>query len=430
MIDATVCVCDLGLFTEIAIRLAREFKTVLYHVPWESEFPIVNDVVIGDGLGTIKRIMDPWDPDVFDQVDLFVFPDVFRSGWQLQMKAMGKPVWGSGRADVLETDRVRFKELQKQLGLPHPEYSVIRGTTDLKHHLEAKEDVFIKADSDIRGSWETLHYHNMITTGAELSRRELKIWGVRDDVRFVVENNLNSEIETGIDSPFIGQWPSKVVQGYEIKGKLILMAVQTYSNLPIEIKSNADAIEPELKKLGCLNNVSLEIKIKHGKGYVIDPCVRFPNPGSGVQMEMISNLGKMMLECSMGVMTEPEYEFQFGIQAAMHHDHESDQWKTITIPEQCRRWVKLMDFCGTKDGFTIIPRVPYGDKIGWVLGMGDTVEQCYDHLMSNVELLKDCPVEVKHDQLAEALKEIDIAEDQGVEFSKKPLPEPEIVLKD
>lgn len=429
MIDATICVCDLGLFTEIALRLAREFKTVLYHVPWETEFPLTNDVVLGDGLGTISRITDPWEPEVFDRVDLFVYPDIFRSGWQLQMERMGKWVWGSRKADSLEIDRVKFKELQKSLGLPTPDYEVIRGITALRKYLETNDDVFVKADSKIRGSWETFHHQSMSQSGPELAKRELKNWGVREHIRFVVEKNLHSEIETGIDSPFIGKWPETVVQGYEIKGQLILMAAQKYGELPDVIKTNSDALSTELERLQCLNNVSLEIKVNDGVGRVIDPCIRFPNPGNGVQMEMISNLGEVMIMAASGKPVQPEYEFQFGIQAAIIHDQDSDQWKLTDIPHESRRWVKLMDFCCTEEGLCIIPRVPYGEKIGWLLGMGNTVEECHNHLMSNVELLKDCPVTIKYEPLAEALQKVHKAQSRGIKFTEKPLPQPEVVLE-
>lgn len=429
MIDATVCVMDLGLFTELAVRLSRDFSRVLYHVPWEAEFPLVNDRALGDGYEEIERIEDPLDPHILPQIDLFIFPDIYRAGLQLHLESLGKMVWGSRRADQLELDRVGFKKLQEKLGLPVGPYEVVRGMTELREYLQDHEDVFVKASSEIRGSWETLHHQSMVQSGAELARRELKFWSVREQIEFVIEANLNAELESGIDRVWIdGERCEQAIQGYEIKGQGIFMAVQKYSEMPKEITGIVDALAPTLADHQCRNFVSLEIKIKDGKGYCIDPCLRAPNPGIGAEMEMIDNLGDVIIAGAQGKIVEPEYSKQFGVQCAVYHDYAEDAWKDLEIDPDVRRWFKLMDFCRVGQVESIIPRVPYGTKVGWLIGVGDTIDEVVDHVKENAEKLKGLAIDIRLDSMYDALKEIRLAEKQDVEFTDQPVPEPEIAL--
>ena len=87
MIDANITLVDSGLFTELAVRLARETTGVVRSwVPWEAEFPTLNDRFVGDGLGVIQRIEDYLHPKIVDDTELFVFPDIFRAGPQLLLE--------------------------------------------------------------------------------------------------------------------------------------------------------------------------------------------------------------------------------------------------------------------------------------------------------------------------------------------------------
>src|SRR6266404_6489108 len=81
--DVTACVVDHGLFIELAVRLSREYKRVLYYSPWEGGFPHLENCVLGDGYGEIERCNDIWAYKT--HIDLFVFPDLLHSGLQLEL---------------------------------------------------------------------------------------------------------------------------------------------------------------------------------------------------------------------------------------------------------------------------------------------------------------------------------------------------------
>src|SRR5689334_1473842 len=95
-----------GLELPVAERLARDFKRVLYFSEWEEGFSTINKAVIGDGIDNLERCYDFW--SVKNEIDLWCFPDIGHSGLQLELEKQGFRVWGSRKADQLETNRQLF----------------------------------------------------------------------------------------------------------------------------------------------------------------------------------------------------------------------------------------------------------------------------------------------------------------------------------
>jgi hypothetical protein len=58
------------------------------------------------------------------------------------------------------------------------------------------------------------------------------------------------------------------------------------------------------------------------------------------------------------------------------------------------------------------------------VGIGDSPKECLEHLLENVAALKDEPVTVHVESIAAIIQEIEEAEEAGIHFSDKPLPEP------
>ena len=86
-------VVDNGLFVDLAVRLARDFGKVWYYTPWEQSFPLMNHGRIGEGLEEIERVRSVFGKH-FNDVDLFVFPDIFHADLQDYLVGQGKRVWG------------------------------------------------------------------------------------------------------------------------------------------------------------------------------------------------------------------------------------------------------------------------------------------------------------------------------------------------
>lgn len=427
MIDGCLTLVDSGLFTELAVRFAREIAKVRSHVSWRDEFPTINDRAVGGGLGVVEWIENPYLDHIYDTTDVYCFPDIFFAGEQQLLKRTGKPVWGSNIGDELETKRIWFRGLQEKLGMPIPKAEIVVGWSALDDYLKANDrHCFIKTTSKIRGSMETHEFWDYEQETYWLWDLRLKLGGCGEYVMFLIEEPIETPFETGIDTYCVfGQFPKTPMQGIEIKGKLILSSAQTTSPTPKPLDDALTSLAEELRQRRYCNFLSAEFRGK----ILTDFCARAPNPGIGVEMEMIRNLGEIVYRGAQGELVEPDYEFEFGIQAAIFHDHPEESWKQFRIDPDLRRWVKLMEFCKVDQRYQIIPRPPFGQKIGWLLGVGNTVQEAADHLQANAEAFKNHPFDIKIDSLPEAIRQAGEMEKQGMEFTDDPLPEPEKVLE-
>jgi hypothetical protein len=174
----------------------------------------------------------------------------------------------------------------------------------------------------------------------------------------------------------------------------------------------------------------MEIRIaEDGTPYFTDPTCRSATPAGEPQLELYKNLPEIIWAGAHGKCIEPEIEHNFAVQAIMDHTGPEEEWRRIVIPDDVRRWVKLYSACQIEGDLYAIPPFPHScDSIGSVLGLGGTMEDAIEHLKSNAKALKDQPVHIHVETLVEALKEIQEAEKQDVEFSSQPVPEPETVV--
>jgi len=148
----TCLIWDNGVFTELAVTLAKDFGRVLYYVPWTSGMPKSNALMIGEGLDGVERVASPW--SYYDDIDLWVFPDVYEGDLQDFLVSQGKRVWGCRSGACLEIDRPASKEESKKLGIDIGPYKVITGLDALREHLKANDDQWVKI-SGTRGDMET-----------------------------------------------------------------------------------------------------------------------------------------------------------------------------------------------------------------------------------------------------------------------------------
>src|SRR5258705_599215 len=137
------CIIDDGQFTELAIRLSREFGRVYFHNPTLIEgFPRVGKYAIGQGIPEITWIENLFEHK--DKIDLFIFPDIFTSDAQIELQSQGRRVIGSRKADRLEIQRIAFKRVQKKLGLEVPKHEIINGLSTLCEIFKETNGLFVK----------------------------------------------------------------------------------------------------------------------------------------------------------------------------------------------------------------------------------------------------------------------------------------------
>lgn len=426
--DVTALVLDHGLFIPVAQRLARDFNKVYYWTHCEHGFTTVNDCVIGRGFDDIERVDDFW--DVLDKVDVVVFPDVQMSGLQLHLEEMGIPVWGSRKGDSLELERVKFLNTLKEVGLPQPGFTTVMGLDKLKEFLKTHDDKYVKV-SRYRGSLETFHHVTYDLSEPMLDLLAVRFGAVKNVVPFVICDPIDTEIEAGMDSYCIdGKFPSMVVQGYESKDKGYIATLQQYSSLPDEISVVNEKLAPLLGQYRYRNFFSTEIRVKDGDSYLIDPCCRAGKPSSESQLELYQNVGEIVWAGSQGELVDPIPAAKFSVEAVMCLKADKQVWGTIEVPKEIRQWVKLSNCCYINDTFAFPPEPDQEDDIGWIMGIGNTIQEAIDHLKENVELMGDCRVHVNVESLVDLLKEIEVAEENDIPFTNQEIPSPESVIKE
>lgn len=420
-------VCDKGLFLPIARRLARQAGKVSYWTPSEKAFPLVRDC-LGDGFDDIERV-DCYLEDLAS-VDCFVFPDVGFSGIQEHLEQMGFPVWGARRADELEISRGKFLDALKKTQLPVPKHEKITGISALREFLSGKEDLWIKI-SKFRGDWETFHWRSTEEDENELDYYSSKFGPFREEIIFYVFYPIESKIEDGCDTWCIdGQFPNLIVHGMEAKDKAFIGAFQKFSDLPEELRIVNDEFGMILGHYRYRSFFSSEVRITdEGESYFIDPTCRAGSPPSQIMTEMIDNYAEVIWGGANGELIEPEPAAKFGVQAIVSLKGNREKWRSLKAEGELDRWLKCGN-CLRNGDQLVFPPDPDGHDadVGWMVGIGDTLDDAISHLRENSKLLPDGAC-CDYAPLADLLREIKEAEGKGMEFTDQPIPEPASVIE-
>lgn len=431
----SVCVIDDGQFVDVANRLSREFGKVYFHNPSLIEgFPTISRNSIGKGFGEFTWVRELW--PLKDKIDLFVFLDCQNAGLQLELESQGKRVIGSRYAENLEQDRIGFKKVQERLGLHVPVHKVVFGLAELREHLSGVKDKWVKWNR-YRGSFETQHHINYELSQPWLNALQVECGPMADKIYFLVEDPITGPVEIGYDGfNFNGLFPSKTLFGPEIKSKCYIGAVVDYEDLDERVRDVNEAMVPELEKAGYRNFFSTEIRIaeddenfKDGTPVLIEPTCRIPSPPFEAELEIYGNLGAMLWHGSEGDVIEPEMTAKYAVACRISHDDDAKGWRAIQIEDEIRKWVKIYDACYVDGTYWIAPKEPHAQRIGCIVGTGNSIEDAKDKCAEIREALKSQPVSSEFDSLVDAIKELQNAEDQGIEFGRSGIPSPSVVIE-
>lgn len=421
--DIVACFCDHGLFLPMALTLGKQLKKVYYWSPQERTLPLIADGMVGDGFDEIERVDSPW--EVKDECQLYVFPDVGFSGLQKELRSQGKPVWGHNGGDVIETSRGKFMEMVERLGMDVAPYEIITGLKNLRLHLKDKSDKWVKI-SKWRGDWETLHWRSWREDEATLDEYAFKMGPAKDLITFYVFDEIETDLEDGIDTYCIdGQWPKTVIHGMEKKDKSFLCSVQPLTDIHESVSHVNELMGPELAKFGYRGFFSSEVRIAGEKSYFIDPTCRAASPPSQVMAELFGNLGDIIWQGANGNCVEPEATATYGVQALITCDRGPDEWAILELPERLKPYVRC-GFATEIDGRLCIPPHQLGHMLGWLVATGDTVSDAIESLKERAKELP-CGVDCDVQSLACLLMEAAEAKSQGISIGGN-IPKPEVVL--
>jgi hypothetical protein len=372
-------VCCTGLFVSIAERLARDFSKVYLHVPNGGAFPRLNAGIIGTGLKNVELVDDVFGPH-FDEVDLFVFPDLGNAPMQIQLEKMGKRVWGARNAEELEVYREVNKREMEKLGLPVQPWSIVKGVTALEEHLRAHESQHVKIDR-WRGVTETFFSPSWEIIEPKIQCLAHDLGGYKEELDFIVEDDLPDCVETGTDCFVVdGQWPSLVTVGVEAKDLGWVGKVVRADSLPEPVWQWNKAMTPVFSRYGARSFISTEIRIGEDHvPYMIDATIRVPSPPGELWEELFANYCEIIWEGANGVLVEPEPVALWGVHIIIKSNWAKENWQLVEYPEEFAHQIKLYNPAVIDGKRYVVPQDEDMPEIGCVVGWGATMEEAVEH---------------------------------------------------
>lgn len=422
----TACVIDNGKGIPIALRMAQKAKRVLYWSPYEKGSSTIQEACLGDGFPDIERTMDFW--PIKNDIDLFIFPDIERSGLQLELESQGKAVWGSRKADALELNREKFLNVIERIGLRLPEYEIVAGLTKLRAYLEDKEDQYIKV-SRWRGDFETYHWRNW-----QMDRLIFDLWGTRfgplqDRIRFLVFPAIKTDLEIGADTYTVdGQWPDVMLNGLECKNKSYFGVVTPRTDMPDQVQDVLEAFGPVLGSCRARTQFSAEIRIKGDEAFFLDPTPRLGLPSTASQLLLWHNLPEIIWAGANGQLVQPEYDEEYSMEACLTVPRDHGLWSAIQIPKELVPHVQLANCCFVDGSFCFPPDPKDEEEVGWLVVTGQSPKATLDKLK---QLREDLPdgIDADVETLAGIIAEVESARQQDIPVTDEPMPEPGEVIE-
>lgn len=423
--QVTAMVVDKGLFLPMARRLAEKCQRVIYYNPERHQFPSTHQGCIGDGFPDIEHSDTLWKKK--GEVDFFVFPDIGMADEQNELRSQGFPVWGSGDTDRLEQNREYFMDVLSKTGLEVPPHIVIEGLEKLAEHLRDKEDKIIKV-SKWRGDTETQKWRSWKLDRAWIYEQALRYGPVGDHIRFMVCDVIETPLEIGGDTYHVlGNWPATMLQGLEFKDTTYISAVTKTEDMPEQAKEVLEAMAPHLA--GAITQWSMEIRVKDGKGYFIDPTPRGGMPSSASQQLCWKNFPEIIWFGAHGELIDPDPDGKFTIECAVTSKSHEDSTTVVELPPGLERNVRFSN-CYFEDGCYCFPPNPNMSGIlGWLCVVGDTPKETLEMAKALADLLPD-GLDANVENMVGLIKEVDEAEQQDIPFTEEPMPTPAQVVED
>lgn len=407
--ESVALIYDYGTLVSLALRLSKDFKKVYYFNPYKKDYNKSSELQVGDGFDEIEWVMNFW--DVYDKIDLFIFPQILDGDLQEKIVKDGKLAWGSREAERMEIDRWGFIEYMKKLGMPVPESKLIKGIDALRTELyKDDKEKWVKLDSNERGNIETFRYIEPEATELSiLLPLEKDLGSYRDEIQFIVQAPVEAITETGYDGFVIdGKFPETALLGIEVKDMGYIGGVRAYKDLPEGVRYVNEKLAPALKAYGMRGNISTEIReTADGKHYMIDPTMRFPYPPSNIMMEMWENMAECIYKGAAGTLVEPIYKALFGVEVIMYSDYAKEEHYKLIVPDAIREFVKQpYAYKSRKTGsIIVVPQSTANTNVGSVIAYADTLEAAIDLVKERADQIKGHGLKIDMGCLDEAIEQ-------------------------
>lgn len=412
--DKTVIVFDYGDHTYIAERIAEDFGTVYYYIPFQKAYPDGSSRLVGTGLKNVTRIYSFW--SVLPEADVIVFPDLFQGDLQCYLRDEGYNVFGSFMGEELEIYRPELKQLFKDVGLPVGEYEVAYGLDDLKEKLKDKKDVWIKLNGYLRGIKETWHYDDATLSEPIFAELAHALGRLSKTEPFIIESTIPCDKEIGWDGWVVnGEFPKSTMIGYESKDSCYIGRKKDYNSLPEPIKRCNDKLIGVFEDYGYQGCYSNEIRIdkRDGEPYLGDSTNRFPSPPGSLYTLIYSNFSDIIWGVSHGKMVQPEYKGSFGVEVIIKSDWATEEEQPIYFPEEIRPYIRIKNHAIIDGVDYYIPQKNGMKEIGSLIFVSESLDDAILEIKYMAKKIKGYGLKIDADLLDKAYEEITNFEKQS-----------------
>lgn len=426
--EKTICVVDNGLFVSFARMLAKGFKKVYYYTPWQSSFPRSQSLRVGDGFDDIERVNFPLDKA--DEIDLWVFLDLYHADLQVYLEDKGARVWGARHGEELELNRWAFKQYLKGVGLPVQPIERIYGMAFLREHLRKVKDKFVKT-SFVRGDFETFRHETYALSEPRLDELEHVLGPVKKDYEFIVEDEIPDAVEVGYDGFSVdGQFPDHAMMAYEIKDCGMIGTALPNPRLAAPVLEVNRKITPALKGYRYRGFISTEIRYsKDKKPYFIDPCCRLGTPSNELLQELFDGWPQVLWDGAEGKLTSPTVKAKFAVMAVVHSEWAVNDWQTLHFPRSIDPFVKLRFHSRIDGKDCVAPQAVGLPDLGGVVGSGNTLVDAIKQCVERAKQIKGFQVHVDLHAIDKAIEVIRKGEERDIHFTSSPLPSVEVLKR-
>jgi hypothetical protein len=381
--DKTLCIIDTGLSTHYAVTMAKSYGHVVYHIPDSDSYKHDYRAKIGTGLEGVEVVDEDTLCEYIDEgpggkIDLFFFPDLGFRGQQEHLRNLGFPVAGSGFSDIMETDKYKFYQTLKKLGLPVAPFELVKGVDNLRKNLEKQtQPVYVKLrDQRYRGITETFRCEDAEDVEPVLDDIACSV-SDKEGVEFVVQQTIKSKCEIGIDTLCLdGEYPQNSLVG--IEGKDSWYIGRIFYDFPKILQPFMDKMAPVFKKLGCAGMYSTEKRIEEsGTVNGLDLTLRKPSPPGALLPELYEdgNFAEAINDLAHGKLPKLRPKAKCGIQLILTSEWYKGGHKIkVGFPNEIARWVKLKNYY-EKDGIAWVLPNDNDGYLGSVVAIGDTLEE-------------------------------------------------------
>ena len=408
----TAIVYDRGLYLFMAEKLAETYKKVYYYMPQSEPYPSRKTKDIGTGL-KVERIYNFW--KYIDKADLIVFPDCYDGEFQHWLREKGYCVFGNGRGEKLEMDKVFFLESLEEVDLPVSRTYRAEGIDDLIQYLEKQDGERWLKTSYYRGDFETKKFKNMAQIKPWINHLRGRIGTSDKDIEILVQDPIDSEIEVGYDGFCVdGKYTNNCIVGFEVKDKGLVASIQ--STPPEIVEYVNEKVSGVFEELGYRGHFSTEIRVtKEGLPYFIDPTCRLPSPPSELMTEIYENYAEIIWEVANGRVPVPKAKKAYGAELILTSESAEDMPLCVTMPKDIRQFVKLKNHMREGDCFYCLPN-GNAQFIGAVVALGDTKEEAMKLVMEYAKKIEADDLVIDDNVFSKAEEQIANGKKHGVTF--------------